>query len=461
MKRRVAPPLALALASALTLAVLAWGGGTRAETGSPEQLKAVEKDLRSTQAERDRLQQESDTVARELGRAQRAKIALAKDIQDQEYSILLLENRISSLEAEADSHTAALARRDKQMGQALLALERLALHPGDALTLTPLAPDDAVRAAILLRAAVPQIATSTATLQTELAGVYRRRSEIVAQREQVAAAAAMLVAKRAKLDALIEVKAARQSSVTAENAAAETRMADLARQAEDLRALFAKLAEDKARRQAEARQARQEARNAAKSAGPEHDRVAGKAPIADQSGQTGTVPENEPAAPAANTGEEQSAPATASVADADAGPDASPGRLFSKARGTLPFPAVGRLVTRYGQSANGGQLTKGITIATRPGATVVSPYDGVVAFAGPFRGYGELLIVEHSEGYHTLMAGMARIDSAVGTRVLAGEPVAVMADDGEPSLYVELRRDGQPINPLPWLADRGGSDKTR
>ena len=64
---------------------------------------------------------------------------------------MLLENRIKSLEADVNQRSTALAKRDKQMGQALLALERLALHPGDALTLSPLAPDDAVRSAILLR----------------------------------------------------------------------------------------------------------------------------------------------------------------------------------------------------------------------------------------------------------------------------------------------------------------------
>jgi septal ring factor EnvC (AmiA/AmiB activator) len=52
------------------------------------------------------------------------------------------------------------------------------------------------------------------------------------------------------------------------------------------------------------------------------------------------------------------------------------------------------------------------------------------------------------------MAGMARIDATVGQHVLAGEPVAAMAEDGAPALYVELRRDGQPINPQPWLTSR-------
>ena len=73
--------------------------------------------------------------------------------------------------------------------------------------------------------------------------------------------------------------------------------------------------------------------------------------------------------------------------------------------------------------------------------------------SGPFRGYGLLLIIEHSEGYHTLLAGMAQVDCSVGQRLTAGEPVGVMGqdDDTKPNLYVELRHSGQPVNPLPWL----------
>jgi septal ring factor EnvC (AmiA/AmiB activator) len=138
----------------------------------------------------------------------------------------------------------------------------------------------------------------------------------------------------------------------------------------------------------------------------------------------------------------------------------------------MPFPVAGSLATRYGEAAGSAEdpssRAKGITITTRGGAQVVAPFDGVVAFAGPFRGYGQLLIIEHSEGYHTLLAGMGHIDAVVGARVLAGEPVGVMENApeksgetageraGSPSLYVELRRDGQPINPLPWLASAAG-----
>ena len=87
-------------------------------------------------------------------------------------------------------------------------------------------------------------------------------------------------------------------------------------------------------------------------------------------------------------------------------------------------------------------------------AQVIAPHNGKVVFAGNFRGYGQLLIIDHGEGYHTLLAGMVRIDGTMGQYVLSGEPVGVMGTpkDGKPSLYIELRRNSQPINPIPWLA---------
>ncbi|MEK9724201.1 MAG: peptidoglycan DD-metalloendopeptidase family protein, partial [Rhodospirillaceae bacterium] len=134
------------------------------------------------------------------------------------------------------------------------------------------------------------------------------------------------------------------------------------------------------------------------------------------------------------------------------------GRPFDVAKGRLPFPAIGKAVASYGQPIAQGRTHKGLTLETAQAAQVIAPYEGNVAFAGPFRGYGELLIIEHNGGYHTLLAGMARIDVAVGQWVLVGEPVGTMGREGArtPALYLEIRRKGQPINPLPWLAVRKG-----
>ncbi|MSO89819.1 MAG: hypothetical protein EXQ89_07640 [Rhodospirillaceae bacterium] len=89
------------------------------------------------------------------------------------------------------------------------------------------------------------------------------------------------------------------------------------------------------------------------------------------------------------------------------------------------------------------------------------PMQGIVAFAGPFRQYGEILILDHGDGYHSLIAGLARVDSVPGQWVAAGEPIGVMGrpNGGVPSLYVELRRREQPINPLPWIAARNEKAK--
>ncbi len=127
---------------------------------------------------------------------------------------------------------------------------------------------------------------------------------------------------------------------------------------------------------------------------------------------------------------------------------------FRLARGTLPLPARGRLVRRYGEKTEFGVPSKGIRIETLKSAQVVAPFDGQVVFAGPFRGYGPLLIIRHTEGYHTLLAGLFRIDGVVGQWVLAGEPVGAMGKPaaGNPILYVELRHEGHSINLLPWLA---------
>ena len=136
-------------------------------------------------------------------------------------------------------------------------------------------------------------------------------------------------------------------------------------------------------------------------------------------------------------------------------------RPFPDAQASLRIPARGRVVLRYGQSRADEGAAKGISIRARGGAQVVAPYDGQVVYAGPFRRYGQILIIEHGGRYHTLLAGLDRIHAVVGQWLLAGEPVGVLGSpqSGHPELYFELRRAGQPINPLPWLATTG--DKVR
>ena len=123
-------------------------------------------------------------------------------------------------------------------------------------------------------------------------------------------------------------------------------------------------------------------------------------------------------------------------------------------QGMLTAPVQGRLTHGYGERNEPGGAARGIVLAGRPEAVVVAPFDGQVVYAGKFRGYGQILIIDHGNGYHSLLAGLGRIDSVVGQYLLAGEPVGGLGRDGDDAqeLYLELRRNGEPINPLPWLA---------
>jgi septal ring factor EnvC (AmiA/AmiB activator) len=131
-------------------------------------------------------------------------------------------------------------------------------------------------------------------------------------------------------------------------------------------------------------------------------------------------------------------------------------RPFTEARGRLPLPARGKVITTWGEVDRLGLPARGLTLEIVAGAQVVAPYDGRIVYADAFRSYGQLLIIDHGGGYHTLVAGLYHIDGQVGQWLLAGEPVgqASHGENGKSTLYVELRRNGEPINPLPWLVAR-------
>jgi septal ring factor EnvC (AmiA/AmiB activator) len=128
------------------------------------------------------------------------------------------------------------------------------------------------------------------------------------------------------------------------------------------------------------------------------------------------------------------------------------------------MPANGREIRAFGEADGLGGTAQGISLATRASAQVSSPSDGWVVYAGPFRSYGQLLIINAGDGYHVLLAGMERIDVRLGQFVLAGEPVAAMASQrlasvgatgvgvSQPVLYIEFRKDGTSIDPAPWWA---------
>lgn len=413
------------------LAVLAVGQPAVAQTvGDPgNQLQDVERKIQSQQAESERQKARADKLKAELAAVNAELVAAAKRAQDQEVQVIELEAELAGLEREAGQKSQQLRDRREQFSGVVMALTRIARFPTEALIAQSMPPEDTVRSAILLRAAVPAIETRAAGLQVELKELAVARVQVQERRGELQGAVERLRAEEGRIEAVRKQKAALRAEAISKSRAAQSKAQKFGREAKSLRDLMERLEIERKKAAAEAQQKR-EAERLAKANSTLH-----------------VQPESAPVE------QSQDVSGLSGIGS------------ISKARGQLPFPVVGKLVGSYGQPMEGGLTSKGVSLETRGGAQVISPFDGKVVFAGPFRGYGQLLIIDHGEGYHSLLAGLGRIDTTIDQTVLAGEPVAKMLDGmggdpgGRPVLYVEFRRDNQPINPLPWLASRKGTPK--
>jgi septal ring factor EnvC (AmiA/AmiB activator) len=410
---------------AILFGIFLWGiplPATAKESTPDKQLNEVQKALKKSVKEDRRLKRESAILTQELVRFRRESISQAKAIQDYEHRVTLLEAQLIALNQQEIKKQAKIKRQRRQFASVLIALQRLANNPPEALIAQPIAPGDMVRSAILLRATVPSLEAHASKLKEDLAALNTAQVQTTTRREELDATSVKLRTERASLKRLLSDTSRLKNQIAEQSKRVSYRVKSLTRKEKSLQSLMSALTRERLQRAKRDKQ--REARIQLKP-----PKVSARNPVLKKP-QTASKPKK----------------------------DWKLAKPFSQARGRLPLPAIGRLTGLYGQAMKSGLTRKGITIKTRLGAQVVAPYGGTVVFSGPFRRYGQLLIIEHSEGYHSLLAGMGRIDSSKGHRVFAGEPVGVMggAKGGVPALYLELRRNGQPINPLPWLAARKG-----
>ncbi len=425
-----------ALAAAALLALAA------AAAAAPEQeLKTLERVLGETKARQSEFERKASAAAAEARKLRHDSVAAAARAQIHEAAVSALEEQMDALVATEVEKARWLAERRTQLIKMLAALQRLARHPPVALIALPVPPNDTVRSTMLLRAAVPELEAQARALSGDLEALSRVRAQIARTRDDFETETAKLAGERRRLAALLDAKTRLVVETRARSRAAQQRAARLGAEARDLRELLMRLAETR----------RQEARRR----GEERDRRPRPTVRLILPPEAPPAPPPAPLRPAAAPSRVET-PAPVAPTPPAAGPrEASQvARAVPAPDGWFGLPARGRLVRVFGQNDESGQPSKGVRIRTLQAAQVVTPSAGEVVFAGPFRGLGHLLIIELNRQYHVLLAGMARIDVAVGDRVMTGEPVGTMAVGGgaKPALYVELRRNGRPINPLPWLA---------
>jgi septal ring factor EnvC (AmiA/AmiB activator) len=455
-------------AGLLVLLVLLMAPWPSTVSAQSERLEEVERAISRDQAKAQELAREREQVEAEILTLQADSLTAAKAAQDQEEELTVIEETLAAFESEAVAKARALNANRGQLGRTLTALQRIALQPPEALIVAPGTPIDTARSALLLRASLTTIEERAQGLRSDLDDLARLGRDIAEQRRAVAAAVTDLDRERGNLSALLDRKRALRADLTTEQKAAQARAARLAEKAKDLRELIARLREE-AQRRAEA-EAEAERKRAEAEAEAERLRAEAEAERLRAAQQAEKEQAEQEQAALERAQPEQVEPEQIEEAPSPL-PRSQVRVSIEKPKNVRPFPtepsatalvmpARGKLLLRYGQAAESGDATKGITIGTRDAAQVVAPFDGLVAYAGEFRGYGRILIIEHGERYHTLLAGLERIDAVIGQWVLAGEPVGTMGHpaDDIPKLYLELRRTGEPINPLPWLAT---SDRVR
>ena len=394
-----------------------------------QRLRAKQQELDKARDRTETLKKKAEVLDQDIQRIREGLVAAARIIQHHETRTAELEDRLSELDTrQADIRKLFSERRD-QLGKVLAALQRMARNPPEALIGQPIPPADMVRSAILLRAVLPRLEGEARVLGRSLAELAEARDEAESRRTELDTELGKLEEQRLVLKRLLGRKSRLRRRAVLEQTQAGKQAAKLAGEAANLQDLVGRLDQLRARREQSERQAAAQA--------------------------------------AARPGADAAQVRPSGIRPAGAMPRGFSGKPFDSAKGEMPFPVVGRVVARYGQAITSGRVHKGLTIETSARAQIIAPFEGKVVFAGPFRGYGQLLIIEHTGGYHTLLAGMARIDAAVGQWFLVGEPVGVMGQakrvsaNGRtrvqrPALYVEFRRKGQPIDPLAWLAARKG-----
>ncbi|OYR21213.1 murein hydrolase activator EnvC family protein [Brucella thiophenivorans] len=373
--------------------------------------------LKQLEGEVANLKKDQTTITAALIQSAKTDKKLQQDIAES-------ADKLESLREQEDGIRSSLRARRGVLAEVLAALQRMGLNPPPAILVRP---DDAlasVRSAVLLGAVVPEMREQVEELTSDLHDMQRVTASITQEQEKLKETRTAQAEEQKRQSLLLEEKKKLQSQSEQEIEAQRMRSQELAAKAGSLKELIDGL--DK--QMAGVRDAADAARHA------EAERLA--------------------------KAQEKAGEATPDVNRLQSQLD------FASLQGRLALPAAGKTIRHFAEKDGVGGNMMGQVIETLPAATITSPSDGVVLYAGIFRSYGQLLILDAGNGYHIVMAGMGRIDVAQGQFVLGGEPVGAMGEkllaslapievgNGAPLLYIEFRKDGKPVDPAPWWSER-------
>ncbi len=390
---------AFSVSVVLPLALLSGMAGAQEIGITQDDLKTYEERLEQERQALAALNAAKDAARTDMNAVNRQLISAAQESLRREEQAAKIERRLVDLEIRERAARDQLMVDRAGLQQILTALISSSRKRPPALVTHPDKATDAIQAAIVMRDVADQLEDRSKELAEKVRTYADLSVEVQKEKDELGSAEARLAEKEQEIRKLAAIKRARFEDISGETEKLEMRIELLAEKAESIKTLLADL------------QA------------------------------------NAPPAPS----RKPSILTEPGVQGAD-----SPIAVAVLKR--LGLPAVGQIVSGFGDDLPSGQSAEGITVRTRAAAQVVAPADGEIVFSGPFRSYGQMLILRTGDGYHIVLSGLASIYGARGQSVLAGEPVGQMSDqeDVPVELYMELRKDGTPEDPAKWMSRSAG-----
>ena len=382
--------------AAFALFLLALPGLALAQP-SREALEEARRAGAASRAAAEAAAREAEAAAAEESGLARQRVAMAARVQEAERALEAAEQRKLVAEQAAAATFTEAASRAAALAPMMPAMRRLALWPAETLLAQPATPDEALRGLLVLQGMARQIRAEAEGLRLLNAEAERRARIASAEAVVVAAAEAELRQAAEALDEEIAETRLREREARAAQRAEAQRAQEALARANDLQEMLTALEREQARQAARARQQARQPRAASPVAAPQ-----AQAPVSDAA---------------------------------------------------RPAPVHGRISIAFGQRGEAGPA-RGVSFSASAGARVVSPCAGRAVFAGNFRRFGQIVILECGPGLHLVLGGFDQLDTEAGAALLAGEALGRLGagPDGRGLLYLELRRDGQVVDPGPWLA---------
>ena len=403
-------------------------------TNTNDELKGVNRQIEQSAKRETKISAELSTLEREASEISRRLISLASKTQSREAKISTSELRIAKLNTSEQNLIANLNVKRDTLGELLVGLQRLQANPPPPLAAHPRDALAAVRSATLFGSIIPAIKAQTTVIRLELVKLTNVRQKLKIAQTDLQKDTKTLDSVRAELRAALAHKNNFVKKTQSQLLQERKRTKQLSLKARDLKDLLNRIKKQNV--------------------------IAEKQRIKVEKQRVEAEKQRIIAKRQATQAEKRAAARALAIKKARL---LRPKIAFTKAIGKVRYPVHGKVLRQFGQKSGLGGKSQGILMATRKLAQVTAPVDGVVEFAGKFRSYGQLLILNVGQGYHMLLGGLERIDVQTGQQVRAGEPVGLMGktaarktlitaslDVNKPVLYIEFRKNGGPVDPSRW-----------